>query len=319
MLETQKVAELAKLLGRKDVRHEDSYVNSIAYYILTGREKAKIYSDKRGFLATCIHPHKHNCLLVFPELGIGDGTLTVQAINNLKNESEFLQLARYTQKDYERLSHVCSKLNIAYEIKKIEEESLDWAFPALYISTGYVGEMLSHRLKRVRNKSKKPLEKVEIFALGHPSSLQAMKACLYFWVGGLISAGNEEANKRMEYYEKLLEVMKLYPFLFDGFVVFYNGEPAGFSVWDTSVEGVANSLASLSKRSIKGLSEFQKVTACQRLHAQGIPLYNLGGSENEALHKHKMKFDPVKSVTLGSYCLHFPSASSDLQEISLVA
>jgi hypothetical protein len=64
---------------------------------------------------------------------------------------------------------------------------------------------------------------------------------------------------------------------------------------------MANSLIGLNRSSIKGMSEFQMVTACRTLSAQGVHSYNLGGSERQSLDDYKQKFMPYSAVHLRSY------------------
>lgn len=320
MLELDDAVRLAHIFGEKSARHQDSFVNSLGYYLLTGRGGAKIYSENGSYVVACEHPHLPDTTLIFPEI-VGDGSLSARLLMYFKNEKGNFQLARYMKKDLDKLlGALCLHANrkIA-ELVPLPEEHMDWAFPVHILGTKITSEMKGKPFENVRNKFNKVSERLEVKSIKTEGALPSIKASLYFWVGGLIASGNVNAQNQMAFYESLIGNLSAYPDLYDGFVVYDKNEPVGFTVWDSSLDDTANSLASLSRRSIKGLSEFQIVTACKILNNQGIKFYNMGGSETKALDQHKRKFMPACSFEIYSYKVDFKgSGPTNMQVLDLV-
>ncbi|PZQ45742.1 MAG: hypothetical protein DI551_06585 [Micavibrio aeruginosavorus] len=302
MLLLDKALELARVFGEKSVRHADSFVNSLPYYLLTSRNKAQIYTNGHSHVVTAHHPHQNGTIMIFPEIGDG-ASLTADILTGFAHKPETVMLARYTMKDLEKLQQGLAAKVESPDITftRIEDHSLDWIYPSHIIDTKTTSEMQGGEFEKLRNKFNKVVNTVSIEPLSSPTATRSIKAALHFWIGSLIATGDENAQDKMGFYECLINNIQKYPGLFDGFVVHNGCEPVGFTVWDVVMDDTANSLASLSRRSIKGLSEFQIVTACRKLNEQGIGFYNMGGSETKNLDLHKLKFRPTESVEMASY------------------
>lgn len=300
---------LSAVFGEQAKRHEDSFVNSLAYYLLTGRHSAKIYTNGRNFIVTCAHPHEPGTTLIFPEIGDGP-SMSADLMLYLQGDKGNFQLARYTDLDLHKAKAALS-LHGNRQIATYEpmtETHMDWVYPVRILDTYKTASMQGKHYESVRNKFNKVRDHVEIERLEPHGNLKNMRACLHFWLGSLEAAGIADAESRSAFYKTLIEDIAAYPTLFDGFVVQGKDEPIGFTIWDKKLENTANSLASISRHSVKGLSEFQIVSACKILDSEGVGYLNLGGSEQASLDHHKLKFNPAKSVEIASYRVNFMEA-----------
>lgn len=297
-----KITSVTEMFSKSAKRHEDSYVLSMPYYMLTGRKGASLYTQDHSSLIVCKHPHIEDRLMVFPEIG-GDGSLTCNVLSNLQMPSNGIQLARYTEEDFRQLTQAGKRhgQTHGYELHETEEHTMDWKYPLHILDTGKVSAMEGCEFEKLRNKFNKAKNLLTVVPLEDPKADLIMRASLMYWVGSMIYNGKETGNDLMGFYTTLFSHIKQTPDSFGGFVLLSDNEPAGFTIWDKTVQGVANGIASLSRLKIKGMSEFQTITACTTLKEQGITKYNIGGSETEGLNRHKLEYRPEKSVSLRSY------------------
>ncbi len=282
--------------------HPDSYVGSLGYYLLTGRKGGQLYQDGNSYLVVCQHPHVEDKLLVFPEIN-GDGSLTATVLSNIEVPRNGIQLARYADTDLFKLDLAFDRQSSAKNIllKQVEEEILDWKHPIRVLDTRKTAYMQGKPFDKLRNKYNKVAGELECIPLHSEHGYRAMRSSLMFWVGAMIYCGKETGHDLTGFYQTLFKAIREYPAMFDGLVFLQHGEPAGFTIWDQPVQGTVNALAGLSRMSVKGMAEFQMVTACRTLAEQGIHSYNLGGSETEGLDRYKMKYQPSRSIPLKSY------------------
>jgi hypothetical protein len=285
----------------------DSYLKSLPYFLLTGRKGFYFFRDKNTSLSVTAHPHSENTLIVFPEYD-GDGELTVSLLNHLAEKEFNVQLGRYTQEDYNKLSVALNK-DKRSRIKSIQikaEDILDWRYPSRILETKAIAELSGKKFDTIRNKFNKSTRDSELktVPLSDPEALKIMQSTIFHWLAGLAFLGRETGEDVSGFYQTLLQHIKDFPNFFDGFVTRTKKEAVGFTIWDITGD-TANALAGLNKRSIAGMSEFQTVTACRMLNEKGIKRYNLGGSETKSLDKFKLKFHPVDSIQLFSCDVEF--------------
>lgn len=283
----------------------DSFCKSLPYFLITGRKGLKVFQKHEATVCVAKHPHDDNCLLVFPEM-FGDFSLTVTILNRLAQSNLRVQLARYTEEDQKKLNVAINKnsLKIITRIKLCKEDIMDWKYPAHILDTDKVSTLSGNKLKNVRQRFNKIDSNLNLIPLSHPDAVRGMRSSILSWASGMVFSGNDSEHDMTGFYDALIEHVIKSPNMFDGFVLSDNREALGFSVWDNTGD-TANSLASLSKRSMNGLSEFQKVTACRILSKKGIKRLNLGGSETETLNNFKLKFQPCESISLHSYAVEF--------------
>ena len=304
---------------RQICNHPDSYIGSLGYYMLTGRKGAQLYQEGNSYLVVCQHPHIEDKLIVFPEIN-GDGSLTAKVLHRLDVPRGGVQLARYTDADLLKLHMAIERLPFpqATLFREMDETVLDWKYPAYVIDTRKTGDMQGKEFDKLRNKFNKVAGELESIPLHSDQGYRAMRSSLMFWIGAMIYCGKETGHDLGSFYQTLFKAIKEYPEMFDGVVFLHKAEPAGFTIWDRPVQGTVNALAGLSRMSVKGMSEFQTVTACRVLAEQGIHSYNLGGSETAGLDQYKLKYAPSRSLHLKSYDVVFDDRGlSDLKVWSL--
>ena|GEM_PF-1983330 len=285
----------------------DSYLKSLPYFLLTGRKGFYFFRDEQTSLTVAVHPHKANTLIVFPEFD-GTGELTVQVLNKLSEKKFDVQLARYTEHDYQKLQFALKKdkERIISSITIREEDVLDWKYPARILDTTKVANLQGNSFGKLRNKFNKisGSDEYEIVPLSSPEAGRVIKSSIFNWLAGLALIGRETGKDVSEFYDTLTKQLVAFPSFFDGFAIKTKSEAVGFTIWDVT-GNTANALAGLSKRNVSGLSEFQTVTACQILSARGVARYNLGGSETENLDTYKLKFHPAESIRMFSCDVDF--------------
>lgn len=296
----------------------ESFSKSLPYYSLTGRKGLKIFQDDNAMVCIAKHPHTEDTILVFPEIN-GDYCLTVKVLNQLASSNFKVALARYTEENFRELNKAIQNnaVKLIQTINIKEEDILDWKYPARILDTEKVSKMTGKSLKGVRYKFNKTACGMKVIPLSHPDAERTIRASILLWASGMIFAGNETGHDMTEFYDVLVKHIVMFPSLFDGFAVTNGKEALGFSVWDCTGD-TANSLASLSKRAVDGISEFQKVTACKILAEKGIKYFNLGGSETKTLDDFKMKFQPCESVDIYTYDVDYVPFDSTMDVVTNV-
>lgn len=302
----------------KGCQREDSFIASLSYYLLTGRKGARLFQDENSQVVIADHPHIEDRLLIFPEIE-GDGSLTARLLNEIDIPKNGAQLARYTDEDTSSLLTAAGHLTTGkvIEIQEIEETVMDWQYPIRILDTQETAELKGNRYEKLRNKFNKVSSRLSVLPLSSPNSIAAMRASLMFWAGAVIYSGRETGHSITEFYDVLFNIIRKNPNMLDGFIVMDGEEPAGFNIWDVT-NSTANSLASLSRRSIKGMAEFQNVTACRILNEKGVKTYNMGGSETEGIDRHKLEYLPKRSIKVRSFEINVKNRLLEgIQQIAL--
>lgn len=292
---------LKALLAGKHEISADSYINSPLYYRITGRKGAKIYHNESSCVVTCHHPHIRSRSIVFPETGRADYKLTANVLNLMEEPENGIQLARITSEQIDRLRDELSKLNSskAIELRPFDETYLDWRYPVRILDTRKVAEMKGPRFAKIRNKTRIAAQNVREIGFRQTDALRAMRAALKYWEGSMIFS-SKETDSMAEFYEEFFDILNDYKNCCDGLIYLQGRKPVGFSVWEEMDKTMANLFINLGDSSITGLSDFQIVTSCKKLHEKGIARLNLGGSEIESLDRFKAKYQPVRSLPLFS-------------------
>lgn len=279
----------------------DSYVNSALYYLLTGRKGLAQYRDSKSTLITCVHPHIEDRLLVFPEVGDGDFSLTQSVLDSIDPPTNGVQLARYTDGDIEELqqrlreSHRSSRVSLHVQ----EESVMDWKYPVRVIDTVRTSQLQGKKFKQIRTKYRKAAAKVRAVPVSSEDDIRLMRSVVKFWEGNMILARKDTPGMG-DFYTALFEAAIHNLDSVEGLVFINDDRPVGFSVWEVNCAGNASYLANLSDTSMTGVSDYQMVESCKMMISRGISYANLGGSELRSLDEFKAKYLPHYSVSLKS-------------------
>ena len=297
----------------------DSYLNSALYYMITGRRGAWAYKNEDCVLIICAHPHIDDRLMVFPEIGRGDYTLTASVLNMLDVPANGVQLARYSEADLVALRSQLSKLNdtSVSDLRVGEEAVMDWRYPVHILDTEKVAAMDGSDFKQVRKKFRHAARDVTHVPLRQENALRLMRSALKFWEGNMIY-NTKDTDDMSEFYLALFEIMERNPESIDGLFFMQGRKPLGFSVWDVPQADTANFLVSLCDTSVAGLSDYQVVSSCQDLHARGVKYLNKGGSETPSLDAFKAKFMPARSLDILSAEVVYRQAEYEHVEVHTI-
>ncbi len=282
-----------QVLSKFDGKHADTYITSYAYHILTGRNGLTMYVQDDKHILVSTHPNSQNEVLVFPELnGVSDFTFKV--LDELLNEYNQVELARYTHYDYLQLlsSAKTSAFVHLFNFTPYRNKQMDWNYPVRILDTYFAknkGGNLRNQVNRVEAKYTR-----DIYQIVEPKQFDTIKAIVIKWSKEKSSNPKTQQNLAA-YYHHLLEQMQKRAIIYDGFIVYLNNTPAGFSIWElpNGASNTANGLASLSyHKTFKGASDYLMWETCRRLVDKDIPFLNLGGSEEESLDAFKSKAQP---------------------------
>lgn len=280
---------------------EDTFLNSPMYYLLTGRYGAQVHEGYGSVMVTCDHPNLPDRTLAFPEIGAADGRLAASVLSAMDPPRGVVQLARYSEADLKRLEEALARREdktVAF-VKAQEEMTLDWRYPVHILSTFNTAAMAGGSYNSVRNKFRKAEGRIGVVGLDDPAAPRLMRAAVKYWEGGRIYQGHD-LDGETAFFETLIRMIEEWPHLFKGSIFMDGRRPVGFSVCDTPFADTANLLANLTDTSVSGLAEFQVVSTCRALAAEGVAYLNRGGSETETLDQFKRKFNPVRSLAVHS-------------------
>lgn len=278
----------------------DSYGVSPSYYAFTGRRGLWLYHYDGTYLPICWHPNVDGQMLVFPPRG----KKNYSAITSLLDEAPvppcgFL-LARFKPQEVSQLKTLYAFIR-RVSFKPIEEEVLDWKYPARILSTLNTAQMLGHEYMLIRNRVRQTHKyslDVKPLSVEHVPEIETLA----------LRWANKQAENPDELidlvtpYKETLRLLKSKKLGLDGLVFIAEGQIQAVTMWDISnpIHKVGNLYMNLCNVTYRGLSEFSIQATASKLCADGISLLNLGGSETAGLDRYKNKFVPVLSVNLCS-------------------
>lgn len=287
------------LTNGKNVRG-DTYTHSPLYYLLTGRKGAQLYRNQHAGCIVVQHPHIDDCLQIFPEIGKADYELTASVLNMIVAPANGIQLARYTKEDLVALKKQLARMNYTpiMGVNVVEETHLDWRYPVQIMDTKSIADLEGNEYKRLRKQFRYAANHITHTPITHDNADRNIRAALMFWKGNMIY-NDKETDDLTGFYDAFLTLLKDQSDIkFDGKLFLDGRRPVGFAIWDTPTGDTANSLMNMCDTTIRGLSEFQRVSVCQTLHEQGVKRFNMGGSETAGLDSFKAKFHPVETIPL---------------------
>lgn len=286
------------LKNRDDV---DSYLNSVNYYLFSGRNGLWIFKDRDDYVLLCWHPNIPGKIVIFTQIT----ERTTQLISNLVRAVSLppngLMIARIKQTEFDVEADQFVKQQAA-TFHKCQEDILDWVYPVHILSTNKVTQLLGQEYMYVRNRLRqlhKHSVKILPFDAIHHS--RAIENLLHRWVSVRAEDKTEYENLYAPY--ETLFSMSMNPLYgLKGLLVFIDDQLEGIGLWDVSgnQRKSGNMFVNLCNTAIKGLSEFLIVKCCEKLRQENVEYLNVGGSETEGLDNFKSKFRPVISLNLST-------------------
>jgi len=329
----EKTRHLKNIFSKFAAVEPDTFITSLPYFMITGRENITVYQENDAYVVTINHPHENGTTLLFPELN-GNGDLTAKVLNHLHQQADKIRLGRYMHADVIRLYEALgrSEHNNIVALKHIPEQTMDWGINPAHV---YDTKMLAHpsgkALRDLTNNFNRAVKAgcitKPLFDSNHelhPDSLPSIIKQVYEWVEMKIKTGQDSGEDMAAFYLALVNQMEENPQFFNGFLTELEGDIVGFTVWDTLSGRSANGLAGLSSRGVSGLTHFQTVEACKQLYKDGVWFYNLGASEakNSGLEDLRQRLRPIRSVGMDTFELITSPDSIDIPlngvEISVI-
>lgn len=299
------------LAGSFQVAVDDTALICPAYYLMTGRKKC---SYRAGFGAVQIiaaHPNLDNTILVFPELGHGNGLLTVSTLQELAASGARVMLARTTKEQVQDINSILmdvGKLSPIYHIELVKENVMDWAYPVQIVSTEKVTTKTGTAFRNFRSDLRKIEGQVTSEVVGSKQTKLDIKTIQHQWAAVQYQNNKAEPNQDLiSFYEHMNKVFESHPKELQGLVFYQNAQPVAYNVWALTTDrqhavGIANPQTNYAP----GLSAFVMYATCQFLRDNGVETLNIGGSETENQHFFKKnRYVPVKSLPVRSAHVHY--------------
>ncbi|WP_425088865.1 phosphatidylglycerol lysyltransferase domain-containing protein [Stappia sp.] len=275
-------------------RHQtnDPYQASATYYAMTGRDGVWLAKDETAQSAAvvCQHPNLSNSYLVFPPIGARGDALVWEVMKRIAATGADCQVARANEALVKRLSGSSAHGALVAAPERV----LDWAYPVHTLDTAKLAAHRGGDYEPLRRKlNKLDMDKVTAIEIAPDVHRNTIEGIVALW-----SHGDRDKSAP---YQRLLDLFGAAPL--SGRLHFFDGEPAGFSIWEqtTPETGMANAFAHIGLREIPGLSQYVMVDMCRTLEDRGYSRVCIGGSETAGLDQFKRQLRPVRSVSVGTW------------------
>jgi hypothetical protein len=288
-------ASFVKSLRLELLGEYESYSLSPGYYELTGRNGGWMFSDGHAAVVVCRHPNRPQTILVYPEISDSpDYRLTLDIVSALLEANLHVNLVRYGEP--QRLNLLkCMEGEPHLRFNVVLEDVLDWRYPVHVLGTAEVVERVGGGFQQIRQRLRK-LDPATFSVVPLSPDIARLEVLnhVYRWATNF-GVGDFCMQDLVAPATKMLEMFCARPEHFSGQVIMIRGEIESCCIWENPIRAgqPANQLVVCSSNSIKGLSEWQVVKMCEKLHQDGITSVNLGGSETHGLDRFKRKFAPV--------------------------
>lgn len=271
----------------------DSYSVSPVYYLMTGRKGGMIFEEDNKIIIAVNHPNLDDYYLVFPNIiGIINTDLSkeIEVAKMLMNQTprKKVIIARVPNNIAENYSHLI-----------VEENFMDWKYPVHILDVAKVVARRGKNYQQIRQRLNqldikkcftKELDAVRDFDVVLKMTTNWAKAFPY---------GYYSTEDLISPTKKLLELMKDSRLSICGHIIYFDGTPSAYCLWEEQGD-IANGYAMSANKNIHGLAEYNIVEMCRYLQNKKITKVNIGGSESEGLNRYKKKFSPIQSLNLKS-------------------
>lgn len=296
---------LRRLLNRYEWR--DPYSGSAAYYGLTGRHGLWLARNGDAFMLIARHPGDQDKLLLFPPTGEDRHHALKDVLRGLSGIAGNFQFARIPAAQVTQVRYLSRWFADAATQVAIGEMALDWHYPVHVLDTGAVAIREGRAFKDFRkNVGRVDAARISAEPLIPDVHRGAVDMIACAWSVSKDHSDSAALQTMVEPYRRLVELMAYLPI--KGRLYRLDDQPVGFALWEETDpgRGVANSLADLTTRQTRGLSEFIYADMCGELARAGYSSVCIGGSEEAGLDRFKRKMQPIASVELTS--LHYEGA-----------
>ena len=274
-------------MALQHAKFEDPYSESAIYYMLTGRRGLWIYARNEASFLVCLHPNVKDTVLVFPSFG--------GRIPDLKNEF----LDKVGGKIAFRLARAPSDHAVDSSFREVKEDVLDWAYPVQIIFCKDTVERKGRNYQVVRQVMNKfSHQDVQSRAVDFEGDGQLLLDLASEWENHRQSyfRGYETQSG---YFNRLVKLGRMDDSGLRWLLLYKDGMPRGFSIWEEGAQKTANLFASLvTVDSCSNLCTWLVARTCEQVIGNGGHSLCLGGSETEGMDRFKRKFAPGRSVSL---------------------
>ncbi len=292
-IELQNLALLKTILQRGTF--EDPYAASPAYYGLTGRRGLWVYARENTVILFCLHPNVQNKVLVFPPFGAKPEKELNRFLELVSPLDMKLHLSRFS-------AGYTAPPDKAFREQK--EKTLDWKYPVHTISCHDLMQRKGKAYQVIRQSMNKfSRRNTQIRTIDFQQDACLLRTMAEKWEHSRQTYYNDY-EVPCDYFSHLIELCQHAGLELTGTILYLDGEPMGFCIWEMPVPGrnCANIFASQIKNDEHtNLCTYLVVKSCEKMRNSDIDNACLGGSETEGLDRYKRKFIPHSSLQLKTF------------------
>lgn len=272
---------------------KDTYSCSPVYYLMTCRRGGWIYKYQDNYIVTSLHPNVDDCVLIFY---LFDESVTTYKYCCIEQLAKTI-LLKNTDIKRVRISRLTEKIAMCNRQLLVEEDLLDWKYPVHILDVDSVVQLKGKGFAQIRQRlNQLLLDSCKSKLIKINDDYTIIINMVKNWIEEF-PYSNYNIDDLLQPTQKLLTLMKDDTLCINGQIIYYNGVPSAYCIWEERGT-IANAFAMSADRKISGLAEYNIVEACRYMKNRNIHKLNIGGSETEGLNRYKRKFNPVDSIDL---------------------
>lgn len=223
-------------------------------------------------------------------------------ITDLPKSSLKLKIARVPEVMEKEDIHLDAISCLKYA-NPVEENILDWRYPARVLSPHLVSQKTGKKFQNVRTACNKINEQdisVRKYEQADYNELVRVSEC---YTDRFLEKNKAYPLTKEQMMDSMLDMLDFAlnsKDIVESYVMTYKGRPEALHVIDPVSDKTNNLLWFLYNRNITGLSYMQMAHVCEKLDRRGVERLNIGGSETEGMDRFKRNFRPVQSFPLQS-------------------
>jgi len=279
--------------------HNDSYLLSPNYFLLTGRKGLLAMVNGRNSIIFSDHPNLSNETIIFPPVNSEQASMlnTLLSCNSFPIKKK-IRIIRCGQPESQLInSHVDEK----FKLKNVGEYLLDWKYPSVWISVKNVISKKGKKFRDLRyNINRIDTSEIQFYEFNANQHLDDARDLVNKWSRRNVSSLFNEYNLSAPYNYLLNNLLIENNLL--GYVLYYKKKFVSFNILDKP-KAKDNELASLlflADIDAQGIPSYMRYKVCKYVKSIGIEYIHIGGSETLGLYSFKKKFVPYKELSLFS-------------------